>query len=93
MSKLLVKINMPRKRNNIEITVDILKIAKNGAKKMHIVYQANLNSKVLHEYLAELERTDLITNPAGRGGIIRTTEKGLEYLECYDRLKKYMAPS
>jgi len=81
---------MSRRRNNIEITADILEVAKNGAKKTRIVYQANLNFKVLHEYLAELEKAGLITNSAEGGGLVRTTERGAKYLDHYDEFKRYM---
>ena len=66
---------MPRnRRNNMEITADILKIAKNGAKRTHIVYKANLNFKLLSEYLEELEKNGLVENLKEGRNVIKTTE-------------------
>ena len=78
---------MVRRRNNIDITADILGVAKNGAKKTRIVQRANLNFKILQEYLDELEKAGLIVNHTEGGNIIETTEKGMQYLNCYARLK------
>jgi len=81
---------MFRKRNDLDITADILRVAEKGAKKTRIVYQANLNFKTLHEYLEKLEKVGLLENFVGRGGLIRTTEKGSEYLDRYEEFKKYV---
>ena len=83
---------MHKKRNDLDITADILRVAEKGAKKTRIVYQANLNFKALHEYLEKLERAGLLENSAGRGGLITTTEKGSEYLDRYEEFKKYVSP-
>ena len=80
---------MARRRSNMDITAEILRIAKGGAKKTRIVYGANLNFKVLHQYLNELEKTDLIKR-VERGGIIQTTEKGIQYLNHYDKFKQFV---
>ena len=75
------------RRNDLEITAEILRAALNGAKKTHIVHKANLNYKILHEYLNILKKSGLIIN---KPGIIKTTEKGLEYLKHYDGFVKYV---
>lgn len=84
-----------RRRNNMEITADILRIAKNGAKKTRIVYRANLNFKILHEYLDELGEAGLIANDQEGNGLIKTTERGMQYLEHYRKFNQfltYLAP-
>ena len=81
---------MGRKRNDLEITADILRIAIHGAKKTHVVYKANLNFKVLHEYLDAMEDAGLVTYEEGE---IKTTEKGLEFLKNYDDFMKYLESS
>ena len=78
-----------RRRNNMEIAADILRIAKRGAKKTHIVYGANLNFKILHQYLDELEKRGLIINCVERGGVIQTTEKRIQYLNYCDGFKRF----
>ena len=80
---------MTRRRSHIEISADILRIAKAGARKTRIVYGANLNFKLLNEYLEKLERAGLIAREMGKTEIIRTTEKGRKYLQQYENLKNF----
>jgi len=80
---------MTRRRSHIEISADILRIAKAGARKTRIVYGANLNFKLLNEYLEKLERAGLIAREMGKTEIIRTTEKGRKYLQQYESLKNF----
>lgn len=83
---------MSKKRSDIEILADILKVAKTGAKKSHIVYKANLNFEIVKNYLDRLEKSGLITGPDGREKIFSTTEKGIKYLDHYESFKDYMKP-
>lgn len=76
----------------MEIIADILRIARKGAKKTHIVYGANLNFKILQEYLDELEESGMITNHMEVGGLIETTEKGIQYLQYYEGFKQFGMP-
>jgi len=80
---------MTRRRSHMEISADILRIAKAGARKTRIVYGANLNFKLLNEYLDKLERAGLIARELGKTEIIRTTEKGRKYLQQYENLKNF----
>ncbi|MHA2313774.1 MAG: winged helix-turn-helix domain-containing protein [Candidatus Hermodarchaeia archaeon] len=50
--------NDKKRRSNIEISADILKVALHGAKKSHIVYRANLNFEVVKRYLQRLSEDD-----------------------------------
>ena len=81
---------MTRRRNNLDITVNILQIAKNGANKTHIVYRANLNFKLLDRYLYDLTKKGLLKKEdIGRKGIIETTEKGKKFLEYYQGFQQF----
>ncbi len=80
---------MSQRRNNLEIVAEILRIAKKGAKKTRIVYGANLNFKMLNEYLAKLERAGLVALPEDNGGLVKTTERGKEYLQQFYLLKEF----
>jgi len=62
---------------------EILRVAGRGAIKTRIVYKANLNFQVLHQYVRELESNGLIETDVRNGGIIKTTERGMEYLKHY----------
>jgi predicted transcriptional regulator len=78
------------RRNNLEITAEILRLAENGAKKTHIVYGANLNHKYLDQYLDKLEEQDLITRHVEPGNKIKTTPKGLLFTQHYKNLTQFI---
>ncbi|MEM2341301.1 MAG: winged helix-turn-helix domain-containing protein [Candidatus Bathyarchaeia archaeon] len=78
---------MNSRRSRTEIIAEILRIAKGGARKTRIVYGANINFKLLSEYLKKLEKAGLIIEESGKNSIIRTTEKGIEYLRQYENLE------
>jgi len=77
---------MMRRRNNLDIMAEILEIARLGAKKTWIVYRANLNFKLVKEYLDELMEKRLLDSD---GAIYQTTDQGLEFLEEYRNFKKF----
>jgi len=77
---------MMRRRNNLDIMAEILEIARLGAKKTWIVYRANLNFKLVKEYLDELMEKRLLDSD---GSIYQTTDQGLEFLEEYRNFKKF----
>jgi len=81
---------MGKKRSDIEILADILKVAKGGAKKSHIVYKANLNFKIVKNYLTILSESGLITCPEGPENTFNTTDKGIEYINHFECFKDYM---
>ncbi|WP_407356833.1 winged helix-turn-helix domain-containing protein [Methanolobus sp. WCC5] len=72
------------RRSRLDITLAILKIAMDGAKKTQIVYGANLNSTIANKYLIRLEEKQLIEQ---KGSIFRTTDKGREYREMASGLE------
>jgi len=69
------------KRSKFEIISEMLKICIEGARKTEIVYRANLNFKMLNEYLAELKRCGFTEE---RNGLIYTTDKGRIFIEKLD---------
>ena len=71
------------RRNNLEITAEILRLAEKGARKTHIAYGANLNHKFLEDYLSRLEEKNLIEMTKKR---VKTTEKGLMFAQQYGSL-------
>ncbi len=71
------------RRNNLDISADILEVARGGAKKTHLVYRANLNFKLVNEYLDRLEEKGLIEPSSG---MFYTTEKGARFLRHYGEL-------
>jgi len=81
---------MNQRRSNVEIVAEILRIARKGSRKTRIVYGANLNFKMLDEYLTKLEKAGLIKNLSDNG-LIETTEKGKGYIQHYEGLKNFGA--
>jgi predicted transcriptional regulator len=43
-----------KRKSRVDIAVDILRVAMNGAKKTHIVYEVNLNFNIAQKYLEML---------------------------------------
>jgi predicted transcriptional regulator len=80
---------MSRKRSKLEITADILRVAVGGARKSHIVYQANLNFQIIKNYLKELINSGLLQSPTNGGKLYTTTEKGIQYIHYYDGMKQF----
>ncbi len=72
-----------KRRNEIDICADILRITKGGARKTRIVYGANLNFKIVKRYLSRLMEPGLLVF---RDEIYSTTEIGLKFLEDYCNL-------
>lgn len=78
-----------QRRSHIDIVAEILHIARKGARKTRIVYGANLNFKLLDQYLKRLEKAGLVTRDIAETGIIKTTEKGKKYLQHYEGFKEF----
>jgi len=68
------------RRNDIDICADILKVARSGAKKTHLVYKANLNFEIVKKYLSRLSENRLISSENGH---YITTEEGVKFLDSY----------
>ena len=69
-------------RNRLDIIADVLKAAKNGAKKTWIMYKSNLSYELLNKYLGEILSAELIVFKDEVQKFF-TTRKGLEFLEMY----------
>jgi predicted transcriptional regulator len=79
---------MAGKRGSLEIDAAILTVAMNGAKKSHIIYQANLNFDLGQKYLDQLTSYGLIQGPKGRDRSYFTTKKGAAFLKDFDGLEE-----
>jgi predicted transcriptional regulator len=77
-----------KKRDGMDISADILRLAVHGAIKTRIVYGANLNFKIVEGYLSRLTGLGLLENRDGRR-MYRTTEKGLAFINGYEELTKF----
>ena len=70
---------------------DILALATAGIKKTHIMYRANLSYEQVHLYLGELIEKRLVLQDVSQDGIVyRTTERGREFLQYYQRIAEFL---
>jgi predicted transcriptional regulator len=78
----------------MEVIMDILSEALNGANKTRIMYRANLNFVRFNRYLAELLSKGLIeevkSNPEGFV-VYRTTAAGRAFLRVLREAQGYMS--
>jgi predicted transcriptional regulator len=73
-----------KRRSRTDIAVDILRVAMNGAKKTHIVYEVNSNFNLAHEYLKMLKNKELVRH---ENGLFITTDKGKVFHEMAKEFK------
>ena len=84
----LVVVCLVKYRNKIEIIADILEVAREGAKKTHIIYRGNLSFKLANAYLKAVLKAGLIVlNRKDRHYLL--TEKGQVFLERFGKYCKY----
>lgn len=72
-----------KRRNDLDICYDILRVAQGGAKKTRIVYLANLNFKIVKGYLERLIGSELLRQ---EGRIYYATPEGVTYLTKFENL-------
>ena len=82
--------HLRKKRSSMEISVDILRVALEEVKKSHIVYKANLNFKIVNGFLDSLLTSGLLNGP-NRDRFYHTTPKGVDFIEYFEGLEKFLA--
>ena len=85
-----MKIN--RRRSNIEIIAEMLKVGENGAGKTRIMYNANLSYTQIQRYLGFLVGQGFIDKmKMGNPSVTyQVTEKGLKLLESIHGLMEML---
>ena len=74
-------------RDKIEIISDVLEAANGGASKIRIMYKAGLSYKQMRGYVNFLAEKGLLDYGYQQDvQIVRTTEKGLLFLDTYNRI-------
>jgi len=73
------------RRNDMDICHDILKVAQGGVRKTRIVYQANLNFKIVRKYLTRLLAKGLIEYDE-ESKLFFTTDQGSWFIVQYSDL-------
>ena len=84
---------MGKKRNRLEVIHDILTTInqKKEVKPTHILYKSNLSHKMMQEYIDELlEKNFIEENEKSKSKTYSITKKGINYLEEYQTMIKFM---
>jgi predicted transcriptional regulator len=75
------------KKDEFKVVVKILRVAAKGSKEGEIMERCKLDSTVLDNYISALAESNLLAMEDGHGHCYRTTEKGLQFLNTYHRLR------
>jgi len=76
-----------RKKNEVKVVAEILRVAAKGSKEAEIMDRCNLDSMSVENYLSALSELSLLSVEDDNDMHCRTTEKGLEFLNTYHRLR------
>jgi len=74
---------MRKYRSRLEIIADILEIVKDGSKKTHIMFQANLSYRLLCRYLNKVIAAGLVKSDVYSPNYYFLTDKGEEFLKRF----------
>jgi predicted transcriptional regulator len=79
---------MNRRRSNIEIIGDMLRVGENGAGKTEIMYSANMSYSQIQKYLGFLISHSFIDRVEVGNPVVtyRVTDKGLALLRSIDTI-------
>lgn len=77
---------MEKRRNRVNIIVEILKLCLKGEKATHVIYKSNINFKRFQAYTQYLIGKELLEVIEKLNGskIYRTTEKGKLFLKLME---------
>jgi predicted transcriptional regulator len=89
------QIGVNRRRSNIEIIADMLRVGENGAGKTEIMYTANMSYSQIQKYLDYLVNQGFINKVNMDNTMIayQVTASGLKLLKAIDSLMEMMEPS
>jgi predicted transcriptional regulator len=76
------------KKDEFKLVAKILRVAAKGSEEGEIMDRCKLDAKCLDNYISALAESNLLTMDNGDGNCCyRTTEKGLQFLNTYHRLR------
>jgi predicted transcriptional regulator len=77
-------------RGWLEIIEFILVMCENGARKTHVMYRCNLNSKQINQYLEFLLESGMLeiiqARPTSKRFMYKTTDLGKKFISHYKQL-------
>ena len=77
---------MGKYRGRLQIIADILSVVRDGAKKTHVMYQANLSYTLLSRYLTEVLESGLVSRD--NEDRYRLTRRGKNFLDRFNEYSK-----
>jgi len=77
---------MGKYRDKLQIIADILSVVRDGAKKTHVMYQANLSYTLLKRYLTEVLDAGLVS--CDNEERYRLTRRGHNFLNRFNEYSK-----
>ena len=82
------RVTVSRRRSNIEIIADMLRVGENGAGKTEIMYSANMSYSQIQKYLDYLVNQGFVNkvNMDNTMMAYQVTESGLKLLKAIDAL-------
>ena len=83
-----------RRRSNIEIIADMLRIGENGAGKTEIMYSANMSYYQMQKYLDYLVNQGFVNKVDMDNTMVayQVTDSGLKLLKAIDTLMQMLGP-
>ena len=76
-----------KNKNEVKVVAKILRVAAKGSKEAEIMDRCNLDSMSAENYLSALSELSFLNVEDDNELSCRTTEKGLEFLNIYHRLR------
>jgi predicted transcriptional regulator len=75
------------KKNEVKVIAEILRVAAKGSKEGEILDRCKLDATALDNYISALDELNWLTIEDNDEICYRTTEKGLEFLNTYHKLR------
>jgi predicted transcriptional regulator len=75
------------KKSELKIAAEILRVAAKGSKEGEIMDRCKLDSESMETYLTALEELSLLTLDDENEMSYKTTNKGLDFLKTYHKLR------
>jgi predicted transcriptional regulator len=89
------RVTVSRRRSNIEIIADMLRVGENGAGKTEIMYSANMSYSQIQKYLDYLVSQGFINKVNMDNAMVayQVTDSGLKLLKAIDTLMEMLGPN
>jgi predicted transcriptional regulator len=86
------RVSVSRRRSNIEIIADMLRIGENGAGKTEIMYSANMSYHQIQKYLDYLVNQGFVNKVNMDNTLVayQVTDSGMKLLKAIDTLMEML---